>query len=54
MNRTIHYNISKESNGFRIEQFLKHKAIPHRTSLKSNVCRKVFLSMDSTAICVTR
>lgn len=25
MNRTIHYNISKESNGFRIEQFLKHK-----------------------------
>ena len=25
MNRTIHYNILKESNGFRIEQFLKHK-----------------------------
>ena len=22
---TIHYNITKESNGFRIEQFLKHK-----------------------------
>ena len=25
MNRTINYKISKESNGFRIEQFLKHK-----------------------------
>ena len=25
MNRTINYKISKESNRFRIEQFLKHK-----------------------------
>ena len=30
MNRTINYRILKESNGFRIEQFLKHKGYSSR------------------------
>ena len=38
MNRTIHYNISKESNGFRIEQFLLFLTEPHSNQTYAEKC----------------